>query len=357
MVGQGIRHGRFQDPELRIAQIASIAFSVPPKSHGGTEIAIDRLTRGLVGRGHDVTLFASGDSETTARLHAVVPTATQDDPGSTSYLEREMDVRNAAEAYARAADFDVLHAHWPTPAAYFSDRTAKPTVLTCAYIEKPLFDYYRKRYTNLHCVCVSQAQARMLGGGLPVIPYGVDLSRIPFGETPGDFLITVGRLVPHKGADRAIKIAKAAGLPLVIVGAVTPYLADSEPFFDRRIRPLVDGSAVRHFPHLPNDEVLKLMAQARAFLFPISWEEPFGLVVAEALAAGIPVIATPRGSLPELVEHGVTGFLGESDEELAAFVRRAGEIDRAACRRRAEESFSVGRMVSGYEAFYRTIIS
>jgi glycosyltransferase involved in cell wall biosynthesis len=138
---------------------------------------------------------------------------------------------------------------------------------------------------------------------------------------------------------------------------VTPYLADSETFFKERIRPHVDGSAVRHFPHLPNDEVLKLMAQARAFLFPISWEEPFGLVVAEALAAGTPVIATPRGSLPELVEQGVTGFLGESDEELATFVRRAGEIDRAACRRRAEEKFSVGRMVSDYEAFYRTILS
>jgi glycosyltransferase involved in cell wall biosynthesis len=356
VVGQGIRHCRFQDPELRIAQIASIAFAVPPRSHGGTEIAIDRLTRGLVLRGHDVTLFASGDSRTTARLHAVVAAATQDDPASTSYLEREMDVRNAAEAYARAADFDLLHAHWPTPAAYFSDRTARPTVLTCAYIEKGLFDYYRDRYPNVHCVCVSQAQARMLGGGLPVIPYGVDLSRIPFGERPGDFLITVGRLVPHKGADRAIAIARAAGLPLVIVGAVTPYLPDSEPFFEERVRPHVDGAAVRHFPHLPNDDVLKLLAGARAFLFPISWEEPFGLVVAEALAAGTPVIGTPRGSLPELVEHGVTGFLGETDQELVEFVRRALEIDRSACRRRAEERFSVGRMVSDYEALYRKLL-
>src|SRR5262249_34749847 len=123
VVGQRVRHGGLQDPQLRIAQIASIAFSVPPKSHGGTEIAIDLLTRGLVARGHDVTLFASGDSRTTAKLHAVVPIASQDDPGSTSYLEREMDVRNAAEAYARAPDFDLFHAHWPTPAAYFSDRT------------------------------------------------------------------------------------------------------------------------------------------------------------------------------------------------------------------------------------------
>jgi glycosyltransferase involved in cell wall biosynthesis len=341
---------------VRIAQIASVAFSVPPKSHGGTEIAIDRLTRGLVARGHDVTLFASGDSRTTARLHSVVPIATQDDPTSTTYLEREMDVRNAAEAYARADEFDLFHAHWPTPAAYFSDRTEKPTILTCAYIERPLYDYYHARYPKVRCVCVSRAQARMLGGGLPVINYGVDLSRIPFGERPGDFLITVGRLVPHKGADRAIAIAKAAGLPLTIVGAVTPYLSDSEPFFEERVRPHVDGAAVRHFPHLSNDEVVKLMSRARAFLFPISWEEPFGLVVAEAMAAGTPVIGTPRGSLPELVEPGVTGFLGETDEELTELVRRAGDIDRAACRRRAEERFSFERMVSDYEAFYETIV-
>ena len=357
MVGQRVRHRGFQDPELRIAQIASIAFSVPPRSCGGTEIAIDRLTRGLVARGHDVTLFASGDSQTTARLHSVVPIATQNDPTSTSYRERELDVRNAAEAFRRAGEFDLLHAHWPTPAAYFSDRTQKPTVLTCAYIEKRLYDYYRSHYPGVHCVCVSGAQARMLGGNLPVIPYGVDLSRIPFGQTPEDFLITVGRLVPHKGADRAIAIAKACRLPLVIVGAVTPYLSDSEPFWETRVRPHVDGAAVLHYPHLPNDGVLELMSRARAFLFPISWEEPFGLVVAEAMAAGTPVIATPRGSLPELVEPGITGFLGETDEDLAGHVRRAGEIDRAACRRRAQERFSVERMVSDYEAFYKTIVA
>jgi len=320
---------------MRIAQIASIAFSIPPRSHGGTEIAIDLLTRGLVARGHDVTLFASGDSRTTARLHAVVPVATQSDPDSTTYLEREYDVRNAAEAYRMAGGFDVLHSHWPTPAAYFSDRTERPSVMTYAYIERHLHDYYRASYPRLTGVCITQAQSRSLGGGIPVIAYGVDVAGIPFGATPGDFLLTVGRLVPHKGADRAIAIARAAGLPLVIVGAVTPYLADSEPFWQKRVRPHGDGAAVVHHPHLSNDEVLRLMSRARAFLFPISWDEPFGLVVAEAMAAGAPVIATPRGSLPELVDPGVTGFLGETDEELTAFVRRAGEIERAACRRRA----------------------
>ena len=342
---------------MRIAQIASVCFSVPPRSHGGTEIAIDRLTRGLVARGHEVTLFASGDSRTTAALHSVAPRATQDDPDVTSYLEREYEVRNVAEAYALADRFDILHSHWPTPAAYFSASSPRPSVMTYAYIEKSLHDYYRAHCPNLHPVCISEAQNRMLGGGLPVIPYGIDVERVPFGPTPGDFLITVGRLVPHKGADRAIAIAKRAGLPLVIVGDTTPYLAESAPFYEQKVRPHVDGERVRLFRTLPNDEVLALMSRARAFVFPISWDEPFGLVVAEAMAAGTPVIATPHGSLPELVEHGVTGFLGETDEELSSFVARTGEIDRAACRRRAVERFSQERMVSDYEAFYRKILA
>ncbi len=341
---------------MRIAQIASICFAVPPRSHGGTEVAIDLLTRGLVERGHDVTLFASGDSTTPARLHAVVPRATQDDPSSTDYLEREMEVRNVAEAYALAGQFDVLHSHWPTPAAYFSPGARTPSVMTYAYVEKALHEYYRSRFPGLHPVCVTEAQNRMLGGGNAVIRYGIDVDRVPFSPAAGDYLVTVGRLVPHKGADRAIDVAKRAGLPLVIVGDVTPYLSESQPYFESRIRPRVDGARVRHFRTLPNAEVLALVAGARAFLFPISWEEPFGLVVAEALAAGTPVVATPRGSLPELVEDGVTGFLAESDEALAAAVARAGEIDRGRCRREAEARFGYRRMAAEYEAFYRKIV-
>ena len=342
---------------MRIAQIASICFAVPPRSHGGTEIAIDLLTRGLVERGHDVTLFASGDSRTPGRLHAVVPRATQDDPDATDYIEREMEVRNVAEAYALAGGFDVLHSHWPTPAAYFSPATPRPSVMTYAYIERALHDYYRERFPNLHPVCVTEAQNRMLGGGNPVIPYGIDVERVPFSAAPGDYLITVGRLVPHKGADRAIDIASRAGLPLMIIGDVTPYLKESEPFFETRVRPRVDGKRVRHFPRLPNAEVLALVAGARAFLFPISWDEPFGLVLVEALAAGTPVVATPRGSLPELVEPGVTGFLAESDEALADAVGRAGALDRSRCRREAETRFGYRRMAADYEAFYRKIVA
>jgi glycosyltransferase involved in cell wall biosynthesis len=340
---------------MRIAQIASVAFSVPPRAHGGTELVIDWLTRGLAARGHEVTLFASGDSRTCGRLHSVVPRATQDDPGATMYLEREYEVRNVAEAYERASEFDLLHAHYPTPAPYFSDRTERPTLLTCAWMEKPIFDYYRTAFPRLRYACVSRAQAGMLGADLPVILNGIPLDEVPFGDDPEDFCLTVGRLVPAKGADAAIRVARRAGRPLVIVGEVTPYLPESRRFYEEAIAPHIDGIAVRHVPRLAHAELLALMARAAALLFPISWEEPFGLVVAEAMAAGTPVIATRRGSLPELVEDGITGFLADSEDALVEACRRIPRIDRTACRARAERLFDARHMVDAYERLYAEI--
>ena len=194
----------------------------------------------------------------------------------------------------------------------------------------------------------------MLGGGLPVVPYGVDVAHIPLGRrrrrTSSSRSAASCRTRERTARSRS---RERAGLPLVIVGDVTPYLSGSAAFYEERVRPHVDGRAVVHHPHASRTRRSWRSWHAReAFLFPISWEEPFGLVVAEAMAAGTPVLATPRGSLPELVEHGVTGFLGETDAELAGFVRELGRIDRAACRRRAEERYSVGRMVGDYEALY-----
>ncbi len=340
---------------LRIAQIAGVAFRVPPRSTGGTELAIANLTRGLAERGHRVTLFASGDSRTEAELRAVLPRAAQDDPASNAYRERELDVRNVFEAFASADEFDVIHAHWPTPAAYFSEGTECPTLLTFDYMEKPVYEYYRARFPRLSFACVSRAQADALDPSLPVVGNGIDVERVPFRDAPGTYLLTVGRLVPSKGAAAAIEIARRAGLPLVIVGDVSPYLPGSRRYFESEIAPRVDGDRVIHHRRLPNRRVLELMSGARAFLFPIEWEEPFGLVVAEAMAAGAPVIATPRGSLPELVEDGVTGWLGETVAELVTAVGRAGTFDRRRCRDRARVRFGHRRMAAGYESLYLRI--
>jgi glycosyltransferase involved in cell wall biosynthesis len=341
---------------LKIAQIAGVGFRVPPRAAGGTELVIHLLTRGLAERGHRVTLFASGDSSAPCQLQSVVPFATRDDPSSNLYLEREFDLRNVDEVYSRSAEFDVIHAHWPTPAPYFSERARCPTLLTFDYIEKEIFEHYRAHVPRLSFACVSRAQAAMLGGGLPVVHNGIDLEQVPFSQAPRNYVLTVGRLVPSKGASLAIEVARRAGIPLVIVGAVSPDLPGSREYYEREIAPRVDGNRVCHYPELPNRRVLELMSEARAFLFPISWEEPFGMVVAEAMASGAPVVATPRGSLPELVVPGVTGFLEETVEGLADAVLRSAALDRRACRQRARDLFDFRRMAEQYEAIYERLL-
>ena len=341
---------------MKIAQITSTYLSVPPRSHGGTELMVYHLVEGLVARGHDVELFASGDSKVSAKLNAVIDIATTYDKDSTIYLDKEMETRNTYSLYSQADRFDVIHSHWPTLAPYFSTFTRRPTVVTYAYIEKHLHDYYLANFPNVHPVCISRAQARMLGDEeLPVIYNGIEVSRVPFNAAPEDFLVIVGRIVPNKGISDAIRIAKAAGESLVIVGAVTPYLPWSRQYYEEEVEPHIDGERVRRIEHLPNSEVIDLMGRAKAFLFPLQWEEPFGLTVAEAMAAGTPVVTYPKGAMPELVRHGETGFLVESEEEAAEAISRVGSIDRRKCRRWVEERFTLDAMVSSYEALYQRL--
>jgi len=341
---------------MRVAQITSTYLSVPPRSHGGTELMVYHLVEGLVARGHHVELFASGDSNVSAELHAVVDVATSYDDDCTTYVDKEMETRNTFNLYRRGGDFDVIHGHWPTLAAYFSPFTTTPTVLTYAYIEQELHDYYRASFPNVHPVCISRRQAENLGEpGLPVVPNGIDVDATPFGADAEDFLVIVGRIAPNKGIADAIRIAKAAGERLVIIGHAPPQLPWAEHYYREEVEPHVDGDRVRHVAHLPNDEVLKLVSRAKGFLFPLQWEEPFGLAVAEALAVGAPVIAYPKGAMPEVIADGRTGFLVETEAEAVRAIARLGEIDRRACRAWVEEQFPISRMVEGYEAVYESV--
>ena len=341
---------------MRIAQITSTYLSVPPRSHGGTELMVHHLVEGLASHGHDVELFASGDSRVSVRLNAVVPVATTYDGEATTYIDKEMEARNTHNLYRQASRFDIIHAHWPTLAPYFSGFARTPTVLTYAYIEQPLHEYYRATFPNVHPVCVSRRQAELLGEeGLPVVYNGIDAAAIPYNGTPEDFLVIVARITPNKGIAEAIRIAAAARERLVIVGDVTPYLPWSRGYYEAEVKPHVDGDRVRQIPHLPNEEVVRLVGRARAFLFPLQWEEPFGLAVVEAMAAGTPVIAYPRGAMPELVRHGETGFLVGDEAEAIEAVRRIRAIDRRRCRQWVEGQFDVERMVSGYEALYHRL--
>ncbi|HWP56590.1 MAG TPA: glycosyltransferase family 4 protein [Candidatus Acidoferrales bacterium] len=341
---------------MKIAQITSIYLSVPPKTHGGTEWIVYHLCQRLHRRGHEVELFASGDSRVECRLQAVVPVASLDDPDSTFYLEKEFEARNTYNLYRQADRFDLIHAHWPTLAPYFSDCTRTRTLITYAYIEKHLHDYYRARFPRCAPVCISRAQARLLGDeSLPVIYNGIDLDEVPFNDRPEDFFITVGRMTPGKGIAEAIRIARRARVRLVIVGDVTRHLPWSESYFLEQVRPFVDGAQIQHIPRLARADLMRLMSRARGFLFPLQWEEPFGMVVTEAMAAGTPVIAYRRGSMPELIRHGETGFLCADEDEAVRAVAAIGGLDRSRCRSWVRENFSIERMVEAYEKIYREV--
>ncbi|HET8562250.1 MAG TPA: glycosyltransferase, partial [Candidatus Binatia bacterium] len=230
------------------------------------------------------------------------------------------------------------------------------TVITYAYIEKELHQYYRNHFPRCFPVCISRAQARMLGDeSLPVIYNGIEIEEIPFNDKPGDFFIVVGRMTPGKGIAEAIRIAKKADVRLLIVGQITSHLPWSEKYFSKEIQPQIDGDRIRHIERLPHDQLMRTVGQAKGFLFPSQWEEPFGLAVGEAMAAGTPVLAYPRGSMPELVKHGESGYLLRTEDEMVEAIHRIERLDRQRCREWVQENFSVEQMVNGYEGLYRQI--
>ena len=343
---------------MRIAQITSVYIPVPPPTHGGTEMMVSHLTEELVRRGHDVRLHASGDSSTAASLRAVTERATLDQPDVTLYIEKELEARNAFEAYRSAGEVDVIHAHWPVLAQYFAPFTSTPTLLTYHYIERHLHEYYRREMPGLRPVCVSRRQAELLGEpDLPVVYNGLDIERIPFGAKADDYLVLVARMTPTKGIAEAIRIARAAGERLVLIGPVSRYLPWSRAFYEEEVLPHVDGDRVSHIEEAPNAEVLDVVSRAKAFLFPLQWDEPFGLAAEEAMACGTPVITYPRGAMPELVADGVSGCIVASEGEAVAAIARASTLDRRAVRSHVEGRFTVERMVNGYEALYRECVA
>ncbi|HEY7320272.1 MAG TPA: glycosyltransferase family 4 protein [Candidatus Binatia bacterium] len=342
---------------MKIAQITSVYISVPPKTYGGTERIVYHLCQGLDRRGHHVELFASGDSQVNCTLQAVLPIATQYDPQSTFYLEKEYEARNTYNLYRQAERFDLIHAHWTTLAPYFSVFTTIPTLVTYAYIEKELHQYYKRHFPQCLPVCVSRAQANMLGDdALPVVYNAVDPNEIPFNDRPEDFFMIVGRMTPGKGIAEAIRIARKTKVKLLIVGHVTTHLPWSEEYFLKEIKPHIDGDRICYVAGMAYRELVKTMGKAKGFLFPLQWDEPFGMVVIEAMAAGTPVLAYRRGSMPELIRNGETGYLVENEQEMLEMTQRIATIDRWRCRSWVEERFSVEQMVDGYEHLYRKAI-
>ena len=342
---------------LRIAQITSVTIAVPPSTHGGTERMVYQLTEGLVRQGHAVELFASGDSRVSCPLQSVTPTALLDRPDWSTYLEREYETMNAFHLWCQSKRFDLIHGHWPCLAPYFSRFTQTPMILTYHYISPELLEFYETHFPHCQGVFVSHAQAAGLNRPHSRVIHNAVHEAISYGDGAEDRLIIVARMVPNKGIAEAIRIARRASKPLLVIAPVMHNLAESPVYFREVVEPLIDGKEVQYIPALPNDLALREVGRSRAFLFPLQWEEPFGLAVLEAMATGTPVITYRRGGMLELVEDGVTGFLVDSEDEMLAAIREVGKIDRQRCRERTLARFSVERMVSAYEQFYSEILA
>jgi glycosyltransferase involved in cell wall biosynthesis len=340
---------------MRIGQLCPPWLAVPPKGYGGIEWVVSLLADGLAEAGHDVTLFATGDSDTKAKLEFVFDEA----PGSAAINDIMLDATHTMFALREALDrFDVLHVHSPFSALAASVETGVPTVHTLhGSFTAEMRRLYGLIAERVWFVAISEAQ-KAHDTSLrytDVVYNGIDLDRYSYTKDKGDYVLFLGRAAPEKGWLRAIEAAKAADVRLISAVKIAHWTEEKE--WEEHIQPVLpDGAEV--LGEIPHDVKAGLLANARAVLFPIDWDEPFGLVMTEAMACGTPVIATPRGSVPEVIVDGETGFIVSVEnyaEEAAAALTRLGELDPAAGRDRVERLFSKEAMVAGYERVFESV--
>ncbi len=341
---------------MRIAQVAPLYESVPPKLYGGTERVVAWLTDELVRRGHEVTLFASGDSTTSAHLVAGCERALRLDGSAADAIWAHS--LELGKAFSRARDFDVIHCHVDYLAFPYARRAPRPTVHTLhGRLDLPHLRLVLAEFPDAPLVSISDAQRRAVAD-LPLdwvatVPHGLPYDEIPFRAEPDRYVVFLGRLSREKRPDLAVAVARELGVPLKIVAKVD---AADRAYFEREIRPLLDDPLVEFLGELGGAEKFRVLGGALCLLFPIDWPEPFGLAMIEALACGTPVVARPCGSVPEIVRDGVTGFIADSVDDLARAVKRVDLIDRARCRADVEQRFSVAAMTDRYEAVYRRLV-
>jgi glycosyltransferase involved in cell wall biosynthesis len=345
------------DDKLRIAQIAPLWTPIPPSTYGGIELILALLCDGLVAQGHDVTLFASGDCRTSARLHPVIPVNLGELMARGDALMYEYYLNAAmARVLAMQDEFDIIHTHLPPAWLPFGEALRPPSVLTLHTSPHSDDEWAMRTFPRSQVVAISRAQvagaASRLGREFPVIYNGVDFSAYDPSLEPGKYLAFLGRMSPEKNPLGAIRIAAAAGMPIVLAGR--PQNAGEEAYFRNAVQPLIDGRKVRWVGLVNHPQKVELLRNAAALVFPIQWDEPFGLVMIEAMACGTPVLAVRRGSVGEVVEDGATGFTAAVPDDLTPLVAQACALDRRSVRDRAMKRFSHGKMVEDYLALYRT---
>lgn len=339
---------------MRIAQITPQWLEVPPQAYGGTEYVVSLLTEELVRRGHEVTLFATANSKTKAKLVPIWNKglfhdgATKDHFAVLGMMYKEF--------FQVQKEFDIVHDHcdfYFTPASDFVSAPVVSTLHGC-FSEERMILY--KKYSKINYVAISNNQRRS-GPGLNIVKtihHGIPLEKYQFNNSPEDYILWISNIAPDKGLNHAIEIIQQTDEKLLIAGPIFPQ---NKHFFEHRIKPFIDNKKIQFVGEADFEKKNELMKNAKAFLFPIfERQEPFGLVVIEAMACGTPVIAAGTGSMPELIEHGKTGFLVNSNEEAIEAINKIGLISRKYCRKHVAKKFSMTRMVNNYERLYKKLL-
>ncbi|HZP76668.1 MAG TPA: glycosyltransferase family 4 protein [Pseudolabrys sp.] len=340
---------------MRIAQIAPLIEAVPPKLYGGTERVIYWLTEELVALGHDVTLFASGDSKTSARLEAVWPRALRLDGAVRD--QNALHMAMLERVCERADEFDMLHFHLDYyPFSLFS-RQPTPFVTTLhGRLDLPEHDVVFETFSSAPVIAISKMQRELMpkAGWVDTIHHGLPQQLLAPRAAKPSYFAFLGRISPEKAVDRAIRMSHACGIPLKIAAKVDKV--DRE-YFDSEIRPLISGPDIEYIGEITDEQKSDFLSGAVALLAPVDWPEPFGLVLIEAMACGTPVIAFNRGAVPEIVEDGVTGFIVEDEPSAIAAVKRLPELSRPRIRERFERRFTARRMAEDYVEVYHALIA
>jgi glycosyltransferase involved in cell wall biosynthesis len=339
---------------MQIAMISTPFVPVPPRDYGGTELIVYELVEGLLGRGHDVTLFATGDSRTRAALRARYRRALWPPETFTELNHVSWAMREVAQG-----EYDVSHAHSPTALALWRLAPGVPLVYTLHHEQEPALSQYYRDFPEVEFAAISADQRRRETGvdRCVVIHHGLDPSRYRCTERPEPYVCFVGRLARVKGPHTAIDAAALAGVPIRVAGDAHPPDRD---YARAEVEPRIRYPHVTYLGPIGTEQKVPLLSRARALLSPIDWNEPFGLIVIEAMFSGCPVVTFGRGSVPELIDQGVTGFIAGSLEEMASLIRPGGPVDHLDRRRIRDEAvrrFSRDRMVSDYERLYQSVIA
>jgi glycosyltransferase involved in cell wall biosynthesis len=350
---------------MRIAQVAPPFESVPPARYGGTERVVSTLTEELVHRGHKVTLFASGDSRTSAILVPTVERALWHETPPLKDFAPYWAI-TLGHVWEHMEEFDVVHSHLDYFAYPMARAGVRPVVTTLhgrldLPEQQPLYRHFR----DVPLVSISDAQRHPVpdANWVATIYHGIELEEFTFNRQMGGYLAFLGRISPDKGLDTAIRVARRAGVPLLIAARMPqPHMQDLNVqvdwvYWEEEIQPLLEGRQVELLGQLAGKDKDEFLRNAAALLFPVRWPEPFGLVMVEALACGTPVLALNGGSVPEVIEDGVTGFIRDTEDELVDVLGRIAELDRTRCRAEAERRFSPAAMADAYERVYARVVA